>query len=172
MSKVLLSKSLKTIQAIALLAMAWQVQGAAIVLQESRADQQFGCVELVENRFELSFIHSVSLTQVFDAYQVLAIDSGFKILQTQERFSAHGQGLPSLVDEPDAVAFEHSDGQFVLKLKRDIGQLIVRTDKRFKNRLYTGGQQVDLNQWPDTSISIELHKACPRTLNKLVKSSS
>ncbi len=148
--------------------MAWQVQGAVLVLQQSRSDERFGCIELVDNRFELSFIHSVSLTKVFDAYKITGSANSYQILQTQERFSAHGQGLPSLVDEPDATAFENIDGQFVLSLKRPINHLIVRTDKRFKNRLYSGAQQYDLNQWPDTGIGFEITELCPAALKFLI----
>ena len=157
------------LQAIAFSALACHVQGTVLVLEQSRSSQQFGCIALFENRFELSFIHSVSLTTVFDAYQVTGNKNDYRMVQTQERFSAHGQGLPSLVDEPDSIAFESIDGQFILSLNRPIHHLIVRTDKRFKNRLYTGAEQYNLNQWPDTGISVVIRDQCPSTLKFLAK---
>lgn len=151
----------------------------ALLLEQSRSNNQLACVELVDHKFELSFIHSVSLTPVFDSYQLLnatdktvkeitqvgsqlntSLNNNLRILQTQERFIAHGQGLPSLVNEPNALAFEHENGQFILQLHRPIDNLIVRTDKRFENRLYTGANVVNLNQWPDTGILVTPLNRC------------
>jgi len=138
----------------AIMAVTSTTQASALRIEESRTNQFLDCIELVNNAFELSFIHSVSLTPVYDSYQLVDNNQTYNIIQTQERFFAHGQGLPSLADEPDAIAFEHSDGQFILKLQRAINNLIVRTDRRFKNRLYTGQTTINLNQWPDTGLSI------------------
>ncbi len=157
MKKALLNRAAKILGVIAVMLMTFQVHAVALQLQQSRSDMQLTCIELKDSRFELSFIHSVSLTQVFDSYVL----HGEQIMQTEERFSAHGQGLPSLVDEPDATAFEHKDGLFILHLERPIKHLIVRTDRRFKNRLYTGKQVLNLNQWPDTGIYIKPIEHCP-----------
>ncbi|MBL4613851.1 MAG: DUF1850 domain-containing protein [Magnetovibrio sp.] len=134
---------------------ALSVQAAALRIDESRSDVRLACVELVDLKFALSFIHSVSLTPVHDQYRLLNDDQGgYRILQTEERFYAHGQGLPSMYGEPDAIAFEHRNGQFILRLKRPINNLIVRTDSRYKNRLHTGQITINLNQWPDTGLRI------------------
>jgi hypothetical protein len=139
----------------AYLAVAPSVQAIALSIEEYRTESPLHCVEVVDQAFALSFIHSVSLTPVYDQYQLLNSDAGYRILQTEERFFAHGQGLPSLEDEPDAIAFEHSNGQFILRLKRPIHNLIVRTDSRFENRLHTGQITINLNQWPDTGLRIQ-----------------
>lgn len=128
---------------------------AALQISQSRGDTQLTCVPVADNTFELSFIHSVSLTPVEDLYQIRRQGQGLTILQTAERFTAHGQGLPSMAGEPDATAFEHKNGTFILQMQRPIRDLIVRTDQRFKNRLHTGQTTVNLNQWPDTGLRIK-----------------
>jgi hypothetical protein len=152
-----------TLGVTALLAVSSSGQAVGLKIIDYRGQQTLGCVNLVDQSFSLSFIHSVSLTPVIDEYHLLNTDSNYRILQTAERFFAHGQGLPSLVDEPDAIAFEHTDGQFILKLKRNIDNLIVRTDSRFKNRLHTGSITIDLNQWPDNGLKIYPVEHCLNT---------
>ena len=102
-------------------------------------------------QFELSFIHSVSLTRVKDIYQIRA----GKILQTKEIFQAHGAGLPTSPAEPFATAFVKTKEGFVLHMERPIQPLVVRTDKRYENRLSLAGTTVDLNQWEDQALLIQ-----------------
>lgn len=129
--------------------------GAGLRISLDRDSRVLTCLPVEHERFELSFIHSVSLTPVTDYYRLIEAEDGrLSIKQTAETFIAHGQGLPSLVDEPDALSFENDNGQFVLKMDRDIGRLIVRTDKRFRNRLRTGNTTLNLNQWPDAGLRI------------------
>ncbi len=100
--------------------------------------------------FTLSFIHSVSLTRVVDYYE---IRSG-QILQTRELFQTHGAGLPTSPEEPGCTAFVKTRDGFVLEMERPIRQLVVRTDKRYENRLSQGGLTIDLNQWEDQALLI------------------
>ena len=102
--------------------------------------------------FSLSFIHSVSRTPVRDDYQ--AID--WRIIQTAETFQAHGAGLPSGVDEPDATGWEHSDGRFVIRMQRHIPRLVVRTDRNYRNRLHIDGQEINLNDWDDQAFELAI----------------
>lgn len=142
-------------------ALAGNVSAAGLEISQYRENRILTCVPVVDQRFELSFIHSVSLTPVTDYYRLTGPQKdGLAIEQTAEVFFAHGQGLPSLVNEPDATSFERRNGQFILKMNRDIGQLIVRTDKRFKNRLHTGRTTIDLNQWPDSGLLIAPVSSC------------
>lgn len=137
------------------LALADSVHGAGLHIFQDRENRPLTCIPVVDGRFELSFIHSVSMTPVRDFYRLTETEQGgLSIRQTAERFIAHGQGLPSLVDEPDATSFSNDNGTFVLSIDRAIGRLIVRTDRRFRNRLHTGGTTIDLNQWPDTGLRI------------------
>lgn len=136
--------------AAALIAVAFNAHATSLNIEDYRSGLRLGCVLLKENRFDLSFIHSVSLTPVKDVYEIQPIINGsYKIKQTKEFFIAHGQGLPSMQNEPDVIKFEHHDGQFILHLDRPINDLIVRLDKRFKNRLHTGQNIINLNQWSD-----------------------
>ena len=104
--------------------------------------------------FMLSFIHSVSLTRVKDYYQ---IRQG-KIIQTSEVFQAHGAGLPTSPDEPFGTGFVKTQDGFVLYMERPISTLVVRTDKRYENRLSLGDVTVDLNQWEDQALMIFVDK--------------
>lgn len=129
--------------------------GAGLKIGLDRSNEVLTCIPVENGRFELSFIHSVSLTPVTDYYRLLETEDAVPaIRQTAEVFVTHGQGLPSLVDEPDATAFENRDGHFVLTMDRRIDNLIVRTDQRFRNRLHTGDSTFNLNQWPDAGLRI------------------
>lgn len=102
--------------------------------------------------FSLSFIHSVSKTPVRDDYQ--AFD--FRIIQTAETFQAHGAGLPSGIDEPGVTGWEHHDGRFVVRMKRHIPRLIVRTDRNYRNRLHIDGNAINLNAWEDQALELAI----------------
>ncbi len=116
--------------------------------------------------FALSFIHSVSETPVVDFYRL----EGQHIIQTGERFEHHGAGLPSHISEGND--WQHRDGYFWLSMHRLIEQLIVRTDKNYRNQLHVGkiieptGDQIaltiNLNQWPDDALWIK-PMLCPTT---------
>ena len=105
-----------------------------------------------EKGFSLTFIHSVSLTEVVDCYDI----RGGRIVQTAEYFSAHGAGLPSQADEPGGIAWEKQGDRFVLRMERPIPKLVVRTDRRYENRLHIGGKTVNLNQWEDQALLVSL----------------
>lgn len=108
-------------------------------------------------RFMLSFIHSVSQTPVTDAYRV---EEG-RIIQESETFMTHEAGLPSQVGEPGGLAWEHRDGRFILHLERPIPQLVMRTDRRYCNRLHLPDHVVDLNQWPDQALELRVEPCRP-----------
>lgn len=132
----------------------------ALEIHKHRQDSLLACVDLADDRFSLSFIHSASLTPVRDEYQITQDGKRYRITQTAEKFIAHGQGLPSMKGEPDATAFIHENGKFILQLNRPIDRLIVRTDKRYENRLHTGDNAVNLNQWRDTALWIKPVSRC------------
>lgn len=105
-----------------------------------------------ENQFSLSFIHSVSKTRVTDVYEIRGKD----IIQTREVFSAHGAGLPSSPDEPYGIRWEKQGSQFVLYMERPIPKLVVRTDKNYENRLNVSGRTINLNQWEDQALLLDI----------------
>ena len=136
-------------------ALAGNLQAEGLEISDYREGKLLACISVTDREFGLSFIHSVSLTPVKDYYRLVESKAGeLTINQTAEVFIAHGQGLPSLVNEPDAKSFKRRNGQFILEMDRDIGQLIVRTDQRFENRLHTGTRNINLNQWPDGGLLI------------------
>ncbi|MEP3245240.1 MAG: DUF1850 domain-containing protein [Sneathiella sp.] len=150
MKKALLNKARLLLNVTVLFAVTFNAQAVSLNIENYRSGEDLGCVDLPEDGFILSFVHSVSLTPVEDVYLIKKNAGGdLEIRQTQERFVAHGQGLPSLQNEPDAVGFKTENGMFILHLDRQIKDLIVRLDKRYKNRLDTGREITNLNQWPD-----------------------
>lgn len=103
-----------------------------------------------EKNFSLSFIHSVSKTEVIDVYEIRDRD----IVQIREIFSAHGAGLPSGPEEPGGIAWERQGSRFVLHMERPIPKLVVRTDKNYRNRLTIQGRTINLNQWEDQALLV------------------
>ena len=152
MNKVFSSKH-GLLGAIAFWAMAPHgAQAVALQLEDSRSREYLACVELQDDKFTLSFIHSVSLTPVEDLYELKKNSpENYLIKQVEERFMTHGYGLPSTNGAPDVQRFEQRNKGFTLYLDRPIETLIVRLDRRFKNRLSTGTKKINLNQWPDFS---------------------
>ncbi|WP_028879707.1 DUF1850 domain-containing protein [Terasakiella pusilla] len=162
MKKALSSKLKLLFGAVAFMAAAPNVYGAALDITDSRSNEKLACVELAADEFALTFIHSVSLTPVEDIYKIYKVSpDAFAIRQLEERFITHGQGLPSMDGEPDAKRFVRQDGTFILYLDRPIHDLIVRLDSRFKNRLDVGSSVINLNQWPDFSgVRLAPRKDC------------
>ena len=105
-----------------------------------------------EDGFSLSFIHSVSNTRVKDIYQ---IRSG-SIVQVAERFKTHGAGLPTSPEEPGGLAWEQEGEEFILKMERPISRLVIRTDKNYQNRLIIGNRTINLNQWKDQALLLQI----------------
>jgi len=103
-----------------------------------------------DQKFSLSFIHSVSKTRVTDVYEIRA----GKIIQTKEIFKAHGAGLPSNTMEPGGISWEKTKDWFIFHMERPIPKLVVRTDKIYENRLILASGVIDLNQWVDQSLLI------------------
>jgi len=124
---------------------------SAVVLRRFPSSEELGRYPLAKDgRFSLSFIHSVSTTPVRDNYRV----EGDTIIQTSETFEAHGAGLPSMFGEPGATDWEQRDGKFILHMQRPIDRLIVRTDRRYHNRLHLHDTEIDLNQWEDQALEV------------------
>lgn len=162
MKKASLNKVAFLLSATITTVVALNAYGSALNIEKYRSGERLECVNMEGDRFVLSFIHSVSLTPVSDSFHLEKLPGGaFQIMQTEERFIAHGQGLPSMSTEPDVTKFEEKDGEFILHLHRKINDLIVRVDHRFKNRLHVGSQVIDLNKWPDfMGLRIRPVKSC------------
>ncbi len=106
--------------------------------------------------FSLSFIHSVTITPVQDIYEITP-DGG--ICQTSEIFESHCAGLPYSDEETNATQWEQRDGKFILHMRRNIPRLVVRTDKNYQNRLHLPEQTIDLNQWADQALLLNITPA-------------
>ena len=65
-------------------------------------------------------------------------------------------GLPSGADEPGATGWEHHDGRFVIRMKRLIPRLVVRTDRNYRNRLHIDGREINLNGWDDQALELAI----------------
>ncbi|MCW5729464.1 MAG: DUF1850 domain-containing protein [Alphaproteobacteria bacterium] len=98
--------------------------------------------------FALHFLHSVSLTPVTSRYMI----EGGRIVQRTEEFDQHGAGLPSGPAEPGS-RLERRDGRFVLHLRREIPDLLVRVGAEHRNRL-EGAETLDLTGWGDRRLRL------------------
>jgi len=96
--------------------------------------------------FALIWRHSVTLTDVRAEYRLVP---GRGIVQSAERFAAHGPGMAH-----DGTGWRIEDGQIVLDLDRDIDRLILRSAPEHENRLHTDTAEIDLTQWPATPLEI------------------
>ena len=105
--------------------------------------------------FSLSFIHSVSRTPVEDIYRVDAQG----ICQTSEIFESHCAGLPYSDQETNATGWEQRNGKFILHMEREIPRLVVRTDRIYKNRLHLPDRTINLNQWEDQALLLDVTPA-------------
>jgi len=105
--------------------------------------------------FSLSFIHSVTRTPVQDIYRV----DPDGICQTSEIFESHCAGLPYSDQETNATRWEQRDGKFILHMERKIPRLVVRTDQNYKNRLHLPDRVIDLNQWEDQALLLDITPA-------------
>lgn len=103
-------------------------------------------IEIPAQAFTLSWRHSVSLTRV-EADYIVKPDG--QILQTEERFVAHGPGMAY-----DGEGWIQRDGEMVLPLHRPVPRLILRTAPEHENRLIVGDHMIDLTRWPATPLEI------------------
>lgn len=90
--------------------------------------------------FSLSFIHSVSRTPVTDIYRV---EQG-QIIQTQEIFTGHGAGLPSIANDIGATGWRHEGGRFILDMYRPTGPIPLRIQAQYENTLHIAGTDLPL----------------------------
>lgn len=160
MKKVSLNK-IACLAGLVAFGLAGPAGAASLEVRDFRSGAHYACVDLADDRFMLSFTHSVSLTPVDDLYTVLGPPGGpYRIRQVAEVFTTHGQGLPSMEGEPDALGYLYEKDRFVLRLDRPIEQLILRSDPRFGNRMESGGLRLDLTAWPYVPILIEPVENC------------
>ncbi|WP_157046592.1 DUF1850 domain-containing protein [Roseovarius sp. 217] len=103
-------------------------------------------IDLPAQAFTLKWRHSVSLTPV-EADYIITPDGG--IVQTEERFIAHGPGMAY-----DGKGWVQRDGAMVLPLDRPVPRLILRSAPEHENRLIVGDQMIDLTRWPATPLEI------------------
>ncbi|SIT08163.1 DUF1850 domain-containing protein [Paracoccus saliphilus] len=105
-----------------------------------------------DNRFSLSFIHSVSDTPVIDNYH---IENG-EILQTSEIFEAHGAGLPSIANDMDATGWRQEEGKFILEMSRRTGPIPLRIQAQFENTLHIAGSDLPLADLGHKALTLAL----------------
>lgn len=96
--------------------------------------------------FSLSYRHSVTLTPVTARY-VIAGDG--RLIQVEERFSAHGPGLAH-----DVEGWRREGDSFVLTLEREIDRLVLRTAPEYENLLIADGARIDLTAWPREPLEV------------------
>ena len=96
--------------------------------------------------FALHWRHSVTLTPVEARYALLP---GGAIVQTEERFAAHGPGMAH-----DAPGWRREGEMFVLPLARAVNRLVLRAAAEHENRLAIAGQTIDLTRWPGVPIDL------------------
>jgi hypothetical protein len=118
-------------------------QIAVIRLQDDKVLAQVQGPEFV-----LIWRHSVTLTPVQAEY--LLMPDG-QIIQTAERFEAHGPGVAH-----DGAGWRSEAGKMVIDLHRPIPRLILRSAPQYENRLIAGDAILDLTKWPAIPLEIRV----------------
>ncbi|MCH8467818.1 MAG: DUF1850 domain-containing protein, partial [Roseinatronobacter sp.] len=98
--------------------------------------------------FALIWRHSVTLTPVQAEY--LLMPDG-QIIQTAERFEAHGPGVAH-----DGAGWRSEAGKMVIDLHRPIPRLILRSAPQYEKRLFAGDAILDLTKWPAIPLEIRV----------------
>ncbi|WP_071797163.1 DUF1850 domain-containing protein [Natronohydrobacter thiooxidans] len=96
--------------------------------------------------FALAWRHSVTLTEVRADYRLMP---GRGIVQTAERFAAHGPGMAH-----EGAGWRSENGLMLVELDRDIDRLILRAAPEHENRLLAAADVIDLTQWPAIPLEI------------------
>lgn len=96
--------------------------------------------------FALVWRHSVTLTEVRADYRLMP---GRGIVQTAERFAAHGPGMAH-----EGAGWRIENELMVHDLDRDIDRLILRAAPEHENRLLAGADVTDLTRWPAIPLEI------------------
>ena len=103
-----------------------------------------------EPDFTVTYVHSVTRTPVDERYTI----DGNAIVETEIRFEQHGPGLPT---EPDAgEAWTRRDGRYVVTMRRRFERIAMRVHADQKPVLAAGTRVVDLAQWGNRAIAIEV----------------
>ncbi|MDR9413205.1 MAG: DUF1850 domain-containing protein [Spiribacter sp.] len=150
-----MTKAFPVLGAVMALAFTAPAHSLGLEVREARTSERLDCLPLADRAFSLTFIHSVSQTPVEDVYTLEGEGSERQLVQTAEHFVTHGQGLPSMADEPGVTRLEHTDTGFVAHMRRPISKLIIRAHPDFDNTLRADGRRIDLTNWPDRALRIE-----------------
>jgi len=105
-----------------------------------------------DNRFKLSFIHSVSLTPVTDIY----LARPFEIHQISEEFESHGAGLPSFAGDVGATGWQQRNGKFIIEMNRTFSRIQLRVQREYRNTLHIAEQDIILADYDASLIGIEV----------------
>ncbi|MFO1325374.1 MAG: DUF1850 domain-containing protein [Burkholderiales bacterium] len=106
--------------------------------------------------FEVSYVHSVTRTPVFERYRV----DGDAIVETEMRFAQHGPGLPTQADA--GYAFELRDGQFIVTMSRRFPIIVMRVHRDQSPRLRALDRDVDLAAWGNRSLALAASRCTAR----------
>lgn len=100
--------------------------------------------------FTVTYMHSVTLTPVEERYRI----DGNTIVETEIRFEQHGPGLPT---EADAGAqWTRREGRYVVSMNRPFKRIAMRVHADQKPALAIGARIVDLAQWGNRAIVLEV----------------
>jgi hypothetical protein len=103
--------------------------------------------------FRITYIHSVTHTPVEERYVV----DGDRIVETEIRFVEHGPGLPTEADA--GGTFEHRDGAFVVRGRREFERIVMRVDAAQTPSLSTAARSVDLARWGHRAVALTVRAA-------------
>ncbi|PKR78159.1 DUF1850 domain-containing protein [Halalkalibacillus sediminis] len=105
---------------------------------------------LKEDRFELSWIHSVENEKWFEVYE----KDGEDLFLSETYFKTYGAGVPA-----DGEVIHSDDGYVHMKMNRSIPELNISVSNNVKTKIHTEEKTIDLyklaQEYESVSISIE-----------------
>ena len=107
-------------------------------------------VEAKDSTIAVTYVHSVTRTPVEERYRI----DGTAIVGTAILFAEHGPGLPTQADAGET--WTRRDGRFEVTMNRRFERIVMRVDSAQKPRLAHGARTVDLAQWGNRAIVLEV----------------
>lgn len=131
-------KILLTITIVFILAVASFVKSGKVIVIEDRANNIHREFYLYENKFKLSYTHSVHKS-IFEEYFTVTEDN--RILLQKNIFDSFGVGSP-YIENPDDLTIEN--GKFVLKMNRVFDEINMVISPIPMHKLTIGNKEIDI----------------------------
>jgi len=120
-----------------------------VIYNEERNTEDI--LAISDSKFELSYIHSVHHTPVFELFE---INKENKIILKETRFSSLGVGMPT-TDE--GGTFINNNGEFVLKFSREFDNIYIRVSPIPQHAIELGDKRYPLLEFAESEQRLKIY---------------